>query len=104
MPSGILGEADLLANTPTNIYTVPVTTVTTLTVSFCNRTTSEVKVRLSAPLVVGSTTTYFEYDALIAANGVLERSGIVLGAGRNLTVQSDKAAVTAIAYGFEEGI
>ncbi|MGO3562814.1 hypothetical protein [Pseudomonas helleri] len=104
MASGILGEADLLANTSTKLYTVPADSVTTLTVSFCNRTASVVKVRLLAPMVEGTTSTYFEYDASIPVNGVLERTGIVLNAGRNLTVQSDKAGVTAIAHGFEEEV
>lgn len=104
MASGILGEADLLANTPSKLYTVPAGTVTTLTVSFCNRSASEAKVRLFAPLMAGATTSYLEYDAAVPANGVLERTGIVLSVGRNLTVQSDKASVTAMAYGFEEAI
>lgn len=104
MASGILGEADLLSNTPTKLYTVPPATVTTVTVSFCNRDASEVRVRLFVPLVAAASTSYLEYDATVPANGVLERSGIVLNAGRNLTVQSDRSTVTAIAYGFEEGV
>ena len=104
MASGILGEADLLANASSKLYTVPAGIVTTATVSFCNRGTSEAKVRLFVPMVAGATTSYLEYDATVPANGVLERTGIVLGVGRNLTVQSDKASVTAIAYGFEEGV
>ena len=102
MASGILGEADLLANTSTKLYTVPAGKVTTMTVSFCNRSKKEVLVTLLVPQVVGSATTYFEYETPIGAKGILERSGIVAQAGRNVTVLSDSAQVTAVAHGFEE--
>ena len=102
MAAGILGEADLFANTSTKLYTVPVGKVTTMTVSFCNRTKKEVLVTLLVPQAVGSTTTYFEFETPVGAKGILERSGIVAQAGRNVMVISDSAQVTAVAHGFEE--
>lgn len=105
MKSGILGEADLLANTPTKLHTVSVGTVATLTVSFCNRGATTAKVTLRVPKAVGDQTTFYEYEfPLPAGSAPLERSGIVAEAGRNVVVQSDKALVTAIVHGFEEGV
>lgn len=106
MASGILGEADLLANTPTKLYTVPVGTVTTMTVSFCNRSATTAKVTLRIPKAVGDQTTFYEYEFPLppAGSAPLERSGIVAEAGRNVMVQSDKALVTATVHGFEEGV
>lgn len=103
MKSGILGEADLLANTPTKLHTVSVGTVATLTVSFCNRGASTAKVTLRVPKAVGDQTTFYEYEFPLPPGAPpLERSGIVAEAGRNVVVQSDKALVTAIVHGFEE--
>lgn len=103
MPSGILGEADLLANTPTNLYPVPAGKVLTFTVSFCNRGTTTAKVTLRVPKLVGDQTSFYEYKFPLPAGGPpLERSGLVAEAGRNIVVESDTALVTAIAHGFEE--
>lgn len=104
MKAGILGEADLLANTPTKLYTVPAETVTTLTVSFCNRGATTAKVTLRIPKAVGDQTTFYEHEFPLPPAGTppLERSGLVVEAGRNVVVQSDKALVTAIVHGFEE--
>lgn len=106
MPSGILGEADLLANTPTKLYTVPAGTVATMTVSFCNRGATAAKVTLRVPKLVGDLTSFYEYEFPIppAGSAPLERSGIVAEAGRNVVVMSDKALVSAIVHGFEEGV
>lgn len=104
LASGILGEADLLANTPTKLYTVPVGVVTTMTVSFCNRNKTSVNVTLLVPQTVNGTTTYFEFETPIGGKGVLERTGIVAQAGRNVMVVSDSTLVTAIVHGFEEAI
>lgn len=103
MASGIFGEADLLANTPTNLYTVPAGKVVTFTASFCNRGTGTAKVTLRVPKTVGALTTYYEYQFPIEpGGGQLERTGLVAEAGRNIVVESDQALVSAIAHGFVE--
>ncbi|MGO2703890.1 MAG: hypothetical protein ACTIBJ_05485 [Pseudomonas helleri] len=105
MPSGILGEADLLAATPTNLYTVPAGKVVTFTASFCNRGTGTAKVTLRVPKVIGDLTSFYEYKFPIPAGSApLERTGLVAEAGRNIVVESDQALVTAIVHGFEEGV
>ena len=106
MASGILGEADLVANTATKLYAVPAGTVTTMTVSFCNRGPTTAKVTLRVPKLEGDQTSFYEFEFPLppAGSAPLERSGIVAEAGRNVVVMSDKALVTAIVHGFEEGI
>jgi hypothetical protein len=103
MASGILGTpTDLGAATNVSLYTCPASTYAVLTVSLCNRSASAVTVRIS----VGDNSTpanadYLEYDQEILPNGVLERTGIVMQAGKILVVRSSGASVSAVAMGIE---
>lgn len=100
--NGRFGKADLAAATDTDIYTVPAAIVATATVAFVNRTAAEVMVRLAVRSAALADTDYLEYDAAVAANGVLERTGIVLGAGEIITVRASAIGVSVRAHGFEE--
>lgn len=101
MATGILGTANLVtANT--TVYTVPASTFTVLTVSICNQTASTVTVRLAASASGTPTTAeWLEFGTSILANGVLERTGIVLDAGKNIVVWSSATSVNAVVYGIE---
>jgi hypothetical protein len=102
MATGILGTADLAAATDTTVYTVPAGTFTVASLSICNRggTPANVRVAVAASGTPGNAE-YIEYDATIAANGVLERTGIVMEAGKLLVVRSSAINVTAVAMGIE---
>lgn len=103
MATGVLGTpTDMSATTLTTIYTVPSSTFTVCSVSICNRNASSVTVRL-AVANTGTPTNgeYLEYDTTILANGVMERTGIVMQAGKNLVVRTSNANVSVIAYGIE---
>jgi hypothetical protein len=102
MATGRLGVADLTAATNVTLYTCPVDTFAVASVSICNRSSSATSVRLA---VAASDTPlnseYIEYDSDIQAKGVLERTGIVLDAGKKLVIRASTADVSAIAFGIE---
>ena len=107
MASGRLGAADLSATTNTSIYTVGADTLATVNVSICNRNASAVAVRLAhVDGAIGALADedYIEYDAVIPANCVLERTGVVMAATHSLIAYSDTANVSVVAWGFEESV
>lgn len=102
MASGLLGKADLTANTNTSIYTVPASTVATVNVNLVNRTSAAITVRLSIGAANPANTDFIEYDASIPANGVLERSGLVMSAAEILVARASATGISVRAYGFTE--
>ena len=102
MATGRLGTADLAAATNTTVYTCPADTFAVVTVSVCNRGSSSANVRLA---VTSSATPgnaeFIEFDTSLSAKGVLERTGIVLDAGKLLVVRSSAVDVNAVVYGIE---
>jgi len=102
MATGLLGQAALAAATNTTLYTVPASTFTVLGLSLCNRGGTTVAVRVA--LANSGTPTnaeYVEFDAQIGPNGVLERTGIMMNATKNLVVYASNANVSASAFGIE---
>lgn len=102
MATGRLGAADLSAATNTTLYTVPASTFAVVTVSICNRNSTNINARLAiAASASPANSEFVEYDVQIGPNGVLERTGLVLDAGKLIVVRSSAANVTAMAYGIE---
>lgn len=102
MATGLLGQSALSSATYTTVYTVPASTFTVLAVSVCNRGTTTAAIRMA--LASGTTPTnaeFIEYDAQLGANGVLERTGIMMNAGKNLVVYSNSSNVSVSAFGIE---
>ncbi len=102
MATGILGQAALTAATNTTVYTVPATTFTVMAVSILNRGTTVASVRVA--LAASATPTnaeYIEYDAQIGPNGVLERTGIMMNAGKLLVVYANSSNISVTAFGIE---
>ena len=103
MATGILGTpADLAAATNTTIYTVPAETFSVVTINVVNRNAQSRNVRIA--LVSSDSPTdaeFVEYDAELIANGVLEKSGVVIDAGKKVVVYSDSTGVGAMVYGIE---
>ena len=104
MASGILGQTDITSvNTDTSIYTVPSAKTASLTLSLVNRGTASAAIRvgLCASGSIGNAE-YIEYETILPPKGVLERTGIVMQATKQLVVRTDTANISASAYGFEE--
>lgn len=102
MPTGRLGAVDLVAATNTSVYTVPATTFSVVTLSICNRGSTAATLRVSVSTsATPANNEFIEFDTSLAPKGVLERTGIVLDAGKFLVVNSNVSSVTAVAYGIE---
>lgn len=102
MATGRLGTADMAAATNTTLYTVPVDTFTVLTLSIVNRTASVITARVAiASTASPANGEFIEYDVQITANGVLERTGLVMDAGKLLVVRTSAANASAVCYGIE---
>jgi len=102
--SGLLGKADLEADTNTDIYTVPADRIATVNISLCNRadTPHRVHIALSDHPTDTDVADYIEYDTSIPAHGILERTGIVLSAGERVVVWADDYLVSVRVHGFVE--
>ena len=102
MATGRLGTADLAAATDTTVYTCPAATFAVVTVSVCNRgaTASNIQLAVCDTATPGNDE-YIEFDTSLSAKGVLERTGIVLDAGKLLVVRSSAVSVNAVVYGIE---
>lgn len=104
MSTGLLGKAILAATTSTTVYTVPAGKTASLTVSFCNQSSSDgAKIRLSlTDLASATANSYLEFDSNIPPNGILERGAIVAGQNENIIVRSTSDTVSVVVYGIEE--
>jgi hypothetical protein len=102
MATGRLGTADLAAATNTTVYTCPTGTFAVVTVSVCNRGASAASVQLAVcDTATPGNDEYIEFDTSLTAKGVLERTGVVLDAGKLLVVRSSAINVNAVVYGIE---
>lgn len=105
MASGRLGAANLAATTNTTVYTVPDATLASISINVCNRDFSAVMIRLAlAASGTPADSEWIEYGSALPAGGVLERTGIVLDAGKKVVAYSSAASVSVVVIGIEEGV
>lgn len=103
--NGLLGSYSLTGGITQSICVGDTTEGSTVTLNICNRNNKSITIRVSISDTLNSPTTseYIEYDVEIAAKGVLERTGIILGVGQYLTVYSSDNNVTASCWGAKVG-
>lgn len=105
MATGRLGTANITTTANTTVYTVPASTFAVISVNVVNRSSSAAALIRIAVSTSSSPSVdeYIEYDSSLVANGVLERTGIVMDAGKVLVVQTPTSTPTlsVVAYGIE---
>ncbi len=105
MATGRLGTANITSTADTTVYTVPATTFSVVSVNVVNRSSSaSAQIRIAvASSATPAVAEYIEYDSALVANGVLERTGIVMDAGKLLVVQTPTSTPTlsVVVYGIE---
>ena len=107
MATGRLGAFPITDGSNTTVYTCPASTFAVVTVNILNRSSSaSAQVRLavatsSTPAANGSE--YIEYDSSLLANGVLERTGIVVKTGELIVVSTPTAtpSLSVVVMGIE---
>jgi hypothetical protein len=105
MATGRLGTANITSTSATTLYTVPASTFSVVSVNIVNRSSSTAAL---IRLAVASSATpgadeWIEFDSSLVANGVLERTGIVIKTGELIVVQTTTAtpALSVVVYGIE---
>jgi hypothetical protein len=98
--SGKLGATNLSANSDTVLYTAPSNTFAVATINIVNRSGSTITARIAICDADAPTNAeYIEFDVGVAPKGVLERTGVVVGAEQRIVVRSSAVDVNAVAYG-----
>lgn len=105
MSSGILGTWNLYAGIPQAIYVNNNDKHSVVSFNICNR--NYVDIRISAALSTSATSPttseYLEYEAIVLGKGSFERSGIIVGPGQYLVVESSSTNSSACCWGVEVG-
>jgi hypothetical protein len=105
MPTGRLGTANITTTSNTTVYTVPAATFSVVSVNIVNRSSSAtalIKIAVSTSASPGLDE-WIEFESSLVANGVLERTGIVMKTGELIVVQTPTAtpALSVVVYGIE---
>jgi len=105
MPTGRLGTANITSTAATTLYTVPAATFSVVSVNIVNRSSSAsvlIRLAISATSTPGADE-WIEFDSSLVANGVLERTGLVLDTGKLLVIQTTTSTPTlsVVVYGIE---
>jgi hypothetical protein len=104
MATGRLGTANITSTSNTTAYTVPSSTFSVVSINICNRSASAANIRIAiASSATPGADEYIEYDAQLQPNGILERTGIVMDAGKLVVVQTSTSSpsLSVMVYGIE---
>ena len=93
---------------PSTVYTVPAGNYGVYNISFLNPTSGPITIRLAiAASASPQASEFIEYGTVIVANGVFERTGLVLSALQNIVAYAStgtagvSTAVSVNVYGIE---
>lgn len=102
MASGVYGKVDVSSATTWTEVVAASAGTKVATLNVVNRQAAATTVRIALRDAAGNVTDAdcIEYDVSLPANGVLERTGIVLDSSNGLHVYAS-AAVSAVAYGID---
>jgi len=105
MATGRLGTANITTTSENTVYTVPASTFSVVSVNVVNRSssaTAAIRIAVATSATPGPAE-YIEYDSSLVANGVLERTGIVMKTGELIVVQTPTSSPTlsVVVYGIE---
>ena len=101
--TGILAQATLAATTYTSLYSPTADTFGVVTLNIANKNSSSIQVRVAVATDpnIPAAGEYIEYMTEILPNGVLERTGLVIQAGRTIYVYSTDINTDCVVYGIE---
>lgn len=103
MATGTLGQAALSGLTNTTVYTVPADKTATFSVTLLNIGGGALTARLAiASSGTPTNAEYIEYDVSISQNNVLERTGLVASAGKQIVAYSNSNDLVVNVYGYED--
>jgi hypothetical protein len=106
MATGRLGTANITTTSNTTVYgPVAAATFAVVSVNVVNRSSSAaalIKIAVSSSATPGLDE-WIEFESSLVANGVLERTGIVIDATKYIVVQTPTAtpALSVVVYGIE---
>ena len=103
MTIGILGQEISVVEAYVEVYSVPIGKTATTIINLVNTGIENTYIKLAlsesnTPL----TKEHIEYDTMLSPSGILERTGIVLQAGRKVLVYASSSTVVTSVYGYEE--
>ena len=105
MATGRLGTANITTTSASTAYTVPAATFSVVSVNIVNRSSSAAAlIRLAVSTSASpNADEWIEFDSSLVANGVLERTGIVMKTGELIVVQTTTSTPTlsVVVYGIE---
>jgi len=108
MATGLLGQSALAASTYTQVYVVPAGYFSALSIAVLNRGTTQATIRIALTGIVAPTypgdATFIEYDTILGGGGVLERTGIMLSAGKFVVIYANTANISVSVFGIETSL
>ena len=103
MATGRLGAVDLSSATETTVFVVTAGKTAAFSVNVCNRGTSDALFSLALAAAAGATSAeWIEFETPLRPRQVLERTGLVLDAGKYVRASCSVSSVSVVAYGYED--